>query len=527
MLYPESTAPHLKKHIFETPGPEYRGAPFWAWNTAVTPQLVTGQIDIFKQMGFGGYHIHPRTGMATKYMGRQYLELVKLADEYGKKQGMLSWLYDEDRFPSGAAGGIVTEDVHYRSRHMLLSVDGDRPGFCTSKEEFLSLWAKGEKRRGYYLATYEVVLENGLLAGYRRVPRSAQSNAGRIWHGYMELMDESPWFNGQTYIDAMNKQAVQRFIQVTHEAYYRELGDEFGKSIPAIFTDEPHVKGRQTHPFAASTGDITVTYTDDFSDTFRQVHGYEILDVVPELLWQLPDGKVSPHRWRFHDHVCERFTTAFADTLGQWCEAHNIALTGHLLSERTLFSQTLALGEAMRVYRGFQLPGIDILADQKEFSTAKQATSVARQYGREGVSSELYGVTHWDFDFKGHKLQGDWQAALGVTVRVPHLAFMSMEGEAKRDWPASIFYQSPWYQKYTMVEDHFARLTPFSRGARPIAGWGSSTPSNPTGCTLAPTTKPSPPATNWTRTLKTRCSGCCTAWWISTLSVNRCCPPSA
>ncbi|MCL2405583.1 MAG: hypothetical protein FWC92_08560, partial [Defluviitaleaceae bacterium] len=101
---------------------------------------------------------------------------------------------------------------------------------------------------------------------------------------------------------------------------------------------------------------------------------------------------------------------------------------------------------------------IDMLCDKREFSTAKQAQSAVHQYGREGLLSELYGVTNWDFDFRGHKLQGDWQAALGVTLRVHHLTWVSMAGEAKRDYPACIGYQSPWYKEYAYVEDHFARL---------------------------------------------------------------------
>lgn len=79
--------------------------------------------------------------------------------------------------------------------------------------------------------------------------------------------------------------------------------------------------------------------------------------------------------------------------------------------------------------------------------------------------SEIYGVTGWGFDFRNHKLAGDWQAALGVTLRVPHLTWVSMEGEAKRDYPASIGYQSPWFEEYASVEDHFARLnTALTRG---------------------------------------------------------------
>ena len=133
-------------------------------------------------------------------------------------------------------------------------------------------------------------------------------------------------------------------------------------------------------------------------------------------------------------------------------------LTGHMMAEATLESQTRALGEAMRAYRSFDIPGIDILANRYEYSTAKQAQSAARQYGRPGVLSELYGVTNWDFDFRGHKLQGDWQAAMGVSVRVPHLSWMGMGGESKRDYPAPIDFHSPWYKKYHLIEDHFSRV---------------------------------------------------------------------
>jgi|GEM_PF-2284246 len=121
-----------------------------------------------------------------------------------------------------------------------------------------------------------------------------------------------------------------------------------------------------------------------------------------------------------------------------------------MMEEPTLFSQTRALGDAMRSYRSFHLPGVDMLCDRREYTTVKQAQSAAHQFGCSGVLSELYGVTDWDYDFRGHKSPGDWQAALRVTVRVHHLSWVSMAGESKRDYPASIFYQSPWWQQYPL-----------------------------------------------------------------------------
>ncbi len=471
MLYKNKNQQELSDELFRQPTSEYRGTPFWSWNCKITKELIDEQLEVFKKMGFGGAHLHPRTGLATPYMGEEYLEYIRYACDKAKEMGMLTWLYDEDRYPSGAAGGIVTEDMEFRSRHLVLTRN-KKTAMCKDREEFLYQIQSGKKPAGYYVTAYQVVLENGYLSDYRHLSHEKADDAaqeekgcGKVWYAYLVLAEESPWFNDQTYLDALNKKAVERFIEVTHEQYYKTVGDEFGKAIPAIFTDEPHVKGKMTLPFAEAAGDVTLVYTDDFSDTFKARYQVELLDVLPEILWELPDGKISSHRYHYHDHLTERFVSAYSDTIGEWCEKHKIALTGHFLSERTLFSQTLALGEAMRCYRSFQLPGIDILCDQKEFSTAKQAVSVARQNGREGVISELYGVTHWDYGYKGHKLQGDWQAALGVTIRTPHLAFMSMEGEAKRDWPASISYQSPWYETYSYIEDHFARVnTALTRG---------------------------------------------------------------
>ncbi|CDK28013.1 unnamed protein product [Kuraishia capsulata CBS 1993] len=41
------------------------------------------------------------------------------------------------------------------------------------------------------------------------------------------------------------------------------------------------------------------------------------------------------------------------------------------MHEEDLLTQTEALGEAMRSYRAFRLPGIDMLQDKHEYHTAK------------------------------------------------------------------------------------------------------------------------------------------------------------
>lgn len=472
MLYPKNKDPELNRKLFAKPTAEYRGTPFWAWNCELDKSALLEQIEVLKEMGMGGFHIHSRTGMATEYLSDAFMDLVKACQVKAKNEELLCWLYDEDRWPSGAAGGLVTKDVEFRARHLLFTprkkegFEADRPAFERKAEQ--SKREKSAVPKGYFLAAYSVVLKDGLLDSYARLSgkdSGPAEAAGNVWYLYLELNAESPWFNNQTYVDTLNPKAIKRFADISYQRYYDVLGDEFGKSVPAIFTDEPQFVFKQALAFAEEKRDLVLPFTDDFPETYRKAFSADFFASFPEIFWELPGGEVSATRYRYHQHSGELFAQAFCDTLGDWCSEHGIAFTGHMMKEPTLLAQTVAIGEAMRSYRGFHIPGIDMLCDYHEFTTAKQCQSAVHQYGREGMLSELYGVTNWDFDFRRHKLQGDWQAALGVTVRVPHLSLVSMGGEAKRDYPASINYQAPWYKEYPLIEDHFARLnTALTRG---------------------------------------------------------------
>lgn len=458
MLYKKNQSPTLEKDLFASPTSEYRGTPFWAWNTELEKEELLRQIEQLKEMGFGGFHMHSRSGMATPYLSEEFMTLVKACRDKAKSEHMLAWLYDEDRWPSGAAGGIVTKDPRCRQKLLLFTVN--------KNENAVDPETGFEKGLPYLVAAFDIVLNpDGTLRSYEQIPADKETVSGTKWYVYLRTANPSGWYNGQTYVDTLSPAAMDRFVEVTYESYKNAVGEDFGGTVPAIFTDEPQFVHKSVLPFAASTNDIALPYTTDFAETFEKAYGFDLIPHLPELLWDLPDGKPSRARYLYHDHVCERFTEAFSDKCGAWCDAHGINLTGHMMDEPTLHSQTMSLGEAMRAYRGFGLPGIDMLCDRIELSTAKQCASAVHQYAREGMLSELYGVTGWDFDFRGHIFQGDWQAALGVTVRVPHLSWVSMKGSAKRDYPASIHYQSAWYKEYPFVEDHFARLnTALTRG---------------------------------------------------------------
>lgn len=456
MLYEKSQSPQLDIKLFENPTSEYRGTPFWSWNCKLSPELLIEQIRYLKEMGFGGFHMHPRTGMVTRYLSDEFMDLVKTCVNQAEQEGLLAWLYDEDRWPSGAAGGLVTKTPKYRQRLLTMTPDQQE---SVSREDAIEAGAP------YLLACYDIVLHpDGTLKNYKQIAPDSDA-AGTKWYAYVCTPPDNPWFNNQTYVDTLNPEAIQAFIDLTYGGYQKQIGEKFGSTVPAIFTDEPQFAIKQTLGFPQDQKAVNLPWSMDVPDTYRAAYHADLTEHLPELFWDLPDGQISVHRYHYHDHLAERFAASFADQCGGWCKENGLRLTGHVMNEESLQSQTCALGEAMRSYRSFQIPGIDMLCDRVELTTTKQAQSAVRQYGTEGMLSELYGVTNWDFDFRGHKFQGDWQAALGVTVRVPHLSWVSMAGEAKRDYPASINYQSPWYQQYPYVEDHFARVnTAMTRG---------------------------------------------------------------
>lgn len=458
----------LTPEQFQNPEAIDRGAPFWAWNGPLVRKEMLRQIDAFHQMHMGGAHLHARVGLEETYLGERFLDTVRFCHEEFKKRGMLTWLYDEDRWPSGYAGGLVTKDRKYRAQLIYFT-----PTPLPVEETAANMDALFEdaSKTGVLLAIYDIVLEKGYLASSSIITEPAMAK-GDVWYAYCCLQKPSSWYNYQSYANVLDPATADRFLDITYETYYRLFGEEFGKSIPAIFTDEPRMQKKEFLTFSEAKTPLQLPFTYDMLNSYQETYGTAFLPTLPELFWNLPGDKPSVARYRYHDHTAERFIASFTDRVGKWCGEHNIMLTGHMNSEHDLYSQTSSIGDAMRCYRSFQQPGIDVLADHKEFVTAKQCVSVARQRGIHHVTCELYGVTNWDFPFSGYKLQGDWLAAMGITTRVHHLSLLGMKGESKRDYPASINVHVPWHTRFSLLEDHYARLNTALRRGKPAVRVG-------------------------------------------------------
>ncbi len=430
---------------FRSPGNAWRGKPFWSWNGLLDKDELIRQIHVLRDMGMGGYFMHSRTGLATEYLGQEWFDLINACADEGARLGMESWLYDEDRWPSGTAGGRVTTNPEYRQKYLRCRptpaneyqpVDGMIAAFATDLQGF-------QYSRSRRLHANERPDPNDMVLVFT-----------------VEEQYPSSFYNGQTYLDVINRDATEAFLQSTHAKYVEQCGERLGASIKGIFTDEPH-RGPVMDGFSLSNPDREwlVPWTYKLFDTFNERFGYDLVERLPELyLWK--DGqKVSPVKWHFIELLQQLFLENWAQPLDEYCRANRMVLTGHILHEDTLAAQTSVSGSVMRYYEHMEYPGVDVLTEgNRNFWVVKQLTSAARQLGQKWLLSELYGCTGWQMPFEGHKAVGDWQALFGINVRCHHLSWYTMEGEAKRDFPASIFHQSAWYKDYPYVEEYFARF---------------------------------------------------------------------
>jgi hypothetical protein len=441
---------------FTDPGPEWRGKPFWSWNGELHEEELIRQIHVMKEMGLGGFFMHSRTGLVTEYLGEEWFRLTNACADEAKKLGMEAWLYDEDRWPSGTAGGMVTENPEYRLNYLSLRpVPGDQFGWHDEMVAAFACHLEGVAFRDCTRLTAQTPMEV-----YREKT---------VLVFTLEEMAASSFYNGGTYVDTLNRCATEHYISLTHEQYQAHCGDRLGTSIRGIFTDEPH-RGAVMSGFSLSNENrLWMTpWTQALPALFLEQFGHDLLDNLPALFLQPNGESVSPVKWQYMELLQQMFLENFAKPLYDWCDQNQMLLTGHVLHEDSLTAQAAMQGSLMRFYEYMHCPGVDVLTEgNRNAAIVKQLTSVARQLGQKWLLSELYGCTGWQMNFQSHKEVGDWQALFGINLRCHHLSWYTMEGEAKRDYPASILHQSAWWKDYDYVETYFARLGLFLGQGQP------------------------------------------------------------
>ena len=394
---------------------------FWSWNGVMEERELRDQIRDFKKKGFGGFFIHSRAGRLIPYMGPQWMAACRAAADEAVHIGLDVWLYDEDGWPSGFAGGLVNgKGKDFWARHLEFSAH--RP-----TEQYENLISAYKKIGDEYEKTDADDETAELFCVERLVP---------------------------TYVDLMNPKVTKEFIKVTHEVYKSELGEYFGKTVKGIFTDEPQLLG--DYPWSS-----------EIEKAYRAEYGEDIRNS----LWKLKmcDGGYE-FKYRYRKLTNKLFSESYVKPINKWCEQNGLAFTGHFGCEDGLVEQLRSNGGVMTFYSAMNMPGIDHLGNRfAPINLMKQVSSVANRHGLPYVLSESFGCSGWNVAFKDLAAMAGWQGVFGINMLCLHLSAYTITGRRKRDYPAFFSYQEPWWEQMDTLNKYFCKLfSALSAGKRPV-----------------------------------------------------------
>jgi hypothetical protein len=421
--------------VFANPTPEYRSAPLWVWNNDVSKEDIDRTLRTYKEEGVGGVFLHPRPGLITDYLSPKWFELVKYARDVAKQLDMKLWIYDENSYPSGFAGGLVQQAMP----------ESYNQGQALAPRQMTKL-TLGESDK------YVFKNVDGKWQDITATASNENGSEGR----YMVFTLRDTRQRSSGYVDLLVKGVTEKFIDITFTGYKKAVGEDFGKTIPGSFTDEPHISG-------LGGGQSTFLWTPDLASWFKNLHGYSIESNMISLAEETGDWKKVRHD--YYATILDMFINRWSKPMAKYLRENNLIFTGHYWEHGW---PDLSDGpDNMAMYAWHDQPAIDMLYNSQierpdqfgNVRSVKELASVANQFGRHRTLSETYGGSGWDLRFDEMKRNGDWEYTLGVNFLNQHHAWISLMGDRKHDYPPSLGTFEPYWKQYHYVADYFGRLS--------------------------------------------------------------------
>ncbi|MBQ7032234.1 MAG: hypothetical protein IJN25_01015 [Clostridia bacterium] len=343
----------------------------WFWNGAATEEGIRERLDIYYEKNIKILYILPvpknfrpetsPTYMDPDYLTEDWFKIYRFAVEYAAEKGMELWLYDEGGWPSGGACGKVVEAKPQLGYKVIIKKQVSSPYMPT--DGALAAFADG-KRIKAGTVTDSPITEYSLYVDTER---------SRTHPAIPNLLEE---------------EVTETFISLTHEGYKRHLGEHLGKTVKAVFTDEPGV-GR-------------VPWSPELPGIFQKRYGYDLLDVL-EYITAPQENDVDKvgrkARMDFWDLVAELFAKNYFLKIRTWCRENGMYATGHLGGEdETLGCVKHSYHHCLRQLRCMDIPGIDVIwrqifpGNENNHFFPRFASSAANQIGANYTVTESFGV---------------------------------------------------------------------------------------------------------------------------------------
>ena len=259
----------------------------------------------------------------------------------------------------------------------------------------------------------------------------------------------------------LSPEATKRFLEVTHERYRECIGEHFGSCVRAIFTDEPSLAVQHRGRGKATSWQLPWSAVMDstLGGDFRQ----RIAEAGDAATWSGWRDYWAAYSKVFHD--------SWVAPIAQWCQAHKIAMTGHLLGEGSLGTQVAYNGSLHRQLSNFGIPGIDEIHTRTDPMKCEALTlaSIAEYPGRERMV-EAYALGPPFMKMETMREMVDLCSVCGVDRYVMAICPHDLSGGVyKREYLGIHGPQQPWFEQYARVfADYVAEAAQRARQAKPL-----------------------------------------------------------
>ena len=440
------------------PPSEFSQAPFWFWNDDLVEAELLRQIEDFKAHGVQAFLIHPRAGLPKSigWMSERMIHFMRFAIERAAERDMWVILYDEGMYPSGSSSGqVAAENPAFRTRGLVcIDLDDTKP---ETEVQGVRIGDKGEPQLSpgqNLVATVRRKSNGHRLAIIDRTARDGYS----VIRGLHFTQDDPPRRADHKEVpenqpaggDILNPESVACFIRLVYQRYYDEFGKHFGKTVKAIFTDEPSMLARRGERgmMPGTTGIL---------EHVNAFLGYDFTEHLPAL-WYDDELDAASYRRDYNRALQARLEQTFYRQISNWCDAHGVCLTGHPAGP-----------DDIGQLRYFQMPGQDVVwryiepgkpnALEGEQSTqAKCASSAMIHLKRRRNLNECCGAYGPDLTFDEMKWVTSWLLVRGCNLLVPHAFYYSIRGPRIDERPPDVGPNSPWWSQYKPFAQATARL---------------------------------------------------------------------
>ena len=441
------------------PPREFSQAPFWFWNDDLSKEELARQMGDFQAHGLHAFVIHPRAGLPESigWLSERMIEFMRFTIEEAARRDMWVILYDEGMYPSGSSSGqVVAESAAYRTRGLVsIDLDEAEPG---TEVRGVRIGSDGEPELAPGQTLVAIVRRK--TNGHRVAVVDRAAGEGRSYIRGLHFTEKDPprrpsrrevAENHPPAADILNPEAVACFIRLVYQRYYDEFGRHFGKTVKAIFTDEPSLlaKGAERGMVPGTTG--ILKHVNAFL-------GYDFTEHLPAL-WYKDEPDAELHRRNYNRALQARLEETFYRQISKWCDDHGIALTGHPMGP-----------DDIGHLRHFHIPGQDIVwryiepgkpsALEGEQSTqGKCASSAMIHLGRRRNLNEYCGAFGHNFTFEEMQWLANWLLIRGCNLLVPHAFYYSVRGPRIDERPPDVGPNNTWWPRFKPFAQATSRLS--------------------------------------------------------------------